>query len=66
MSSLVEEFPKQQERVRELLVGYLEIGPNGSFGAHMIGQVLTRAERAAASQDVVSMLSSFEEMKGCE
>lgn len=65
MASLAEEFPKEQQRVRNLLPLYDSI-PTGAFGAAMLRQVLTRAEQAAASGDVIAMLRSYEELKGCQ
>lgn len=62
MTSLAEEFPKEQQRVRELLPLYDSI----PTGAAMLHQVLTRAEQAAASGDVIAMLRSYEELKGCQ
>ncbi len=66
MSSVGQEFPKQQARCRALLEQYTSIGPAGQFGHLMISQVLERADQAAISGDVVAMLRSFEEMKGCK
>ena len=66
MSSVGEDFPKQQERCRELLTQYQAIGSAGAFGHAMIAQVLKRAEEAAISGDVVAVLRAYEEMKGCE
>lgn len=63
--SLVEAFPAEQERVRDLLSVYETI-PTGGFGAMMIRDALKRAEQAAASGDVVAMLRSYEELKGCK
>lgn len=65
MESLAQEFPKEQQRVRKLLGVYNTI-PTGAFGAMMLRQVLTRAEQAAASGDVIAMLRSYEELKGCQ
>lgn len=65
MTSLAQDFPKEQRRVRELLEGYNTI-PTGAFGAMILRQALTRAEQAAASGDVIAMLRSYEELKGCE
>lgn len=65
MSSLGIEFPKEQARVRELLGAYKLI-PTGAFGAAMIEQVLKRADEAAISGDVVAILRSYEELKGCQ
>ena len=63
MSSLGEEFPKEQARCREVLGVYRELGPSGSFAAHMVEAVLRLADEAAASGDVLAMLQAFEEMK---
>lgn len=40
MSSLGDDFPKEQARCRELLDEYRAIGPLGMFGATMIEQTL--------------------------
>ena len=66
MSTVGEDFPKEQERVRALLGVYKSIGPNGAFGAMMIEQCLRRADQAAISGDIVAILRSYEELKGCE
>ena len=66
MSSVGEEFPKEQARVRELLSAYKSIGPQGAFGAMMIGQVLARAEKAAISGNLPNIIRAYEELKGCE
>lgn len=65
MASLAEEFQEEQQRVRNLLPLYDAI-PTGAFGAAMLRQVLTRAEQAAASSDVIAMLRSYEELKDCQ
>jgi hypothetical protein len=66
MSTLGDEYPKMQARVRALIEVYKEIGPAGTFGRIMIEQVLERADRAAISGDVVAMIRSFKEMEECE
>ncbi len=66
MSSIGDEFPKEQKRVRELLQQYKAIGPAGCFGAMMIEQALEKAEHAAISGDVIAILRSYEELKGCQ
>lgn len=65
MSNLAEALPAEQQRVRELVKIYDNV-PHGAFGAAMLRQALTRAEQAAASGDVVAMLRSYEELKGCQ
>ena len=63
MTSLGEEYPKEQARCRELLTQYQEIGPPGRFGALMIEDMLCRADEAAISGDVIAMIRLYEEMK---
>ena len=63
--SLGQAFPKEQARCRELLVYYREIGPAAQFGLLMIEAVLKRADQAAISGDLIAMLQSFQELKGC-
>lgn len=64
MSSLGEEFPKQQARCRELLSEYRAIGPAGMFGAVAIETTLKEADEAAMSGDLVRMMQVYERMKG--
>lgn len=64
--SVGEDFPREQARVRSLLGEYKTLGPVGMFGATMIEQVLQRADQAAMSGDVVAVLRSYEELKGCK
>lgn len=66
MSSVGEQFPKEQARVRQLLTEYKSLGPIGAFGATMIEQALKRADEAAISGDVLAILRSYEELKGCQ
>ena len=66
MTTVGDDFPKEQARVRELLDAYKSIGPAGTFGAAMISQCLERAEKAAISGDPVAIIRSYEELKGCE
>lgn len=66
MSSLGEQYPKEQARVRTILGHYKEIGPAGAFGAAWIGDVLRRADEAAISGDVVAMVRAYQEMQAVE
>lgn len=59
-----DDFPKQQQRARELLAQYQAIGAAGKFGAAVIETALRRADEAAISGDVVAILRSYEELKG--
>ena len=63
MSSVGEEFPKEQARVRGLLGLYKAIGTPGIFGASMMEAALKRADQAAISGDPVEILRSFEELR---
>jgi hypothetical protein len=63
MSTLAEELPKQQQRVRELREIYKSIGPAGTFALMMIDGALLRAERAAASGDLVEMIRACKELQ---
>lgn len=65
MTSLAEEYPKQQARCRELLQMYREI-PTGLIGASMIEIVLKEADEAAVSGVLLDMITVFEKMKGLE
>lgn len=64
--SVGEDFPLEQARVRELLGVYKSLGPNGAFGAVMLENCLRRADVAAISGDVVEIIRSYQELKGCE
>ena len=65
-TSVGEDFPKQQKRVRDILKLYYEIGPSGAFAAAMMEQVLTEAEEAVAGGDIVEILSSYQSLKEIE
>ena len=65
MSSVGDEYPKEQARCRELLETYRRLGPVGQFGATMIVAVIEQAERAAISGDPVEVIRAFKAMQGC-
>ena len=66
MSNLAEQYPKEQERMRDLIEEYKSIGPAGRFGLAILKDILRRADEAAATQDTVAMIQCFKEMQGCE
>jgi hypothetical protein len=66
MITVGDDFPKEQARVRTLLGHYKELGPVGNFGAMMLEQALQRADAAAMSGDIVAILRSYQELKGCQ
>lgn len=65
-----DDFPREQARVRELLDTYRSLdgtpGVYVGFAIAAIEQVMRRADQAAISGDVVRILRSYEELKGCE
>lgn len=67
MSSLGEEFPKEQERCRELLFSYAALrdtpGVNANFAIVMLQDLLRRADVAATTGDIVEMIHTYKEMK---
>jgi hypothetical protein len=65
MSSLGEQYPQEQARVRELLGIYKSIGPGGAFGAAGLEAVLREADAAAISGDLVRMIRAFKAMQEC-
>jgi len=65
-TTLGDDFPGEQKRVRELLEEYKSIGQAGSFGAMIITGVLERADKAAISGDILAILHSYRELKRCE
>jgi hypothetical protein len=64
--TLAEAYLKEQERCRELLTAYKQIGSAGIFGHTMISEVLQRADRAVMEGNTVAMMRLYEEMKGCQ
>ncbi len=63
MTSLGDEFPKQQARLRTLLGYGKEIGPAGTFYCAVIEDVLRRADKAAIEQDLAAMITIYQEMQ---
>ena len=64
IATLASELPKEQARVRALLPIYRECGPAGAFALAMMEASLQRADRAAASGDVVAMLQALDDLRG--
>lgn len=65
-TTLGDDMPKEQQRVRELLGEYKAIGPSGRFGAIVIEATLREADQAVMSGDVVRMIAAYQALKGCE
>ena len=66
MESLGDALPKEQARVREILVCYKEIGAPGAFGAAMIEQSLRNADLAMISGDIQAMMIAYNDLKEIE
>lgn len=65
MSSLAEALPKEQARVRELIVQYRDPSLNGAgaLAAMMMERSLVAADAAVMSGDVVAMIRAYEDLK---
>lgn len=66
MASLGEEYPKEQERCRGLLLQYADIGAAGIPGSMIIKDVLRRADKAVVEGDTIGMIGLYHEMQGWE
>ena len=67
MSSVGEEYPKEQARLRELIGIYRDLpGGVGTFGATMIEATLREADAALASGDVVRIVQAYQAMTECQ
>lgn len=54
------DFPRQQARVREVLVAYAALPHDaGAFAAALIEDALRRADEAQASGDIVAILEAY-------
>ena len=65
MSNLMEGLLSEMNRCRELIKRYEEI-PTGAFGATMIKQTISNAEKAIGGGDVSEMLKAFNDLQSCE
>lgn len=63
MDTVGDDFPRQQERIRECRDQGIEIGPNGRFYVAVCNEILKRADEAAISGDIILILRSYQEMK---
>ncbi len=62
MTSVGEDFPRQEERVRKLWGAYVEMGIKGEAAAGALDEVLRKAARAQSSGDVVQILTAYGEL----
>ncbi len=67
MTTLGDDMPVQQARVRELIALYKSLPQgSGAFGALMMERDLQEADQAVMSGDVVRMLRAYNALKECE
>lgn len=65
-TSVGEDFPLEQARIRDIAQEAREIGPSGLFLLMICEQALRQADAAAISGDVIAILAAYQEMKGIE
>ena len=65
MESLGDALPKEQARVRELILQYRDPMLNGAgvFAAAFMEQSLKKADEAVMSGDVIAMLRTYQDLK---
>lgn len=63
MTTVGDDFPKEQARVREALAVYRSIGPEAAFAIALIEATLRQADEAMASGDLVRILQAYQAMK---
>jgi hypothetical protein len=63
VTTVGDDFPRQQERLRTCLEQGLAVGTAGRFYVAVCKEILKRADEAAISGDVVLVLRSYNEMK---
>jgi hypothetical protein len=63
--SLGEALPKEQARVRKLIVRYRDpmLGGSGEFAARMMETSLQMADKAVMSGDLVAMINAYQDLK---
>jgi molybdopterin converting factor small subunit len=66
MSTVGEDIQNEIRRVRDVLLPRYDAIPSGKFGALILRQALDRATKALAEGDVVAIVRSYAELKGCE
>ncbi len=66
MESLGEALPKEQARVRDLVLQYRDpmLNGAGNIAAAMMEQSLKVADQAVMSGDCVAMIQAYEDLKG--
>lgn len=62
-TSVGEDFPREQARVREIQQHARDIGPAGAFLVMMTEQALRAADQAMASGDTVAIVRAYSALK---
>lgn len=64
--TLAEALPKEQARVRALILQYADpiLGGSGVFAMQMMEAALQATDNAVINADTVAMLRCYEELKG--
>lgn len=62
--TLAEALPREQARIRALILAYREIGPEATFAVMMMERSLQAADQAVMSGDVVAMMQALEDLRG--
>lgn len=62
MTSVGEDFPRQEERVRKLWGAYVKMGSKGEAAAGALEEALRKAAKAQSSGDVVQILAAYGEL----
>lgn len=65
MPNLIEGIQREQNRVRELIPLYVEIGPAGAIGAALMRAAVDQGDKAIASGDVLKMLRAYKDLEEC-
>ena len=63
MTTLGDDYPNQQARIRVCLQNGREIGPAGAFYCAVAEDLLRRADKAAIEGDLPAMIAVYNEMK---
>ena len=66
--TLGDALPKEQARVRALIIQYRDpgLGGAGEFAARMMEADLQSADKAVMSGDLVAMIQAYQALKGWE
>lgn len=58
-----EAFPQELERIRAILVEYIDLGIRGRLGATLVSELLAQAEDAMRQGDAAAMLKLYIKMQ---